>query len=69
MISLKALMRYPNNNSFRKLNMPITSNFTESLKYTSSINKCREVNSLDVEKLLDLYVARCEDNKINYLPE
>ena len=49
MISLKALMRYPNNNSFRKLNMPITSNFTESLKYTSSINKCREVNSLDVE--------------------
>jgi len=24
---------------------------------------------LNIERLLDLYVARCEDNKINYLPE
>ena len=34
-----------------------------------AINKCAPINSLKVEKLLDLYVARCADNKINYLPE
>ena len=49
--------------------MPITSHFHESLTYTATINRCAPVNSLNVERLLDLYVARCEDNRINYLPE
>jgi Ran GTPase-activating protein (RanGAP) involved in mRNA processing and transport len=69
MIQLKAIMRAPNKHSFRKLNLPVTSTFHLKLQFAAKLNRVDPINSLNVEKLLDLYVARCADNSINYLPK
>jgi len=49
--------------------MPVTDTFTQQLQFAAKLNRVDPIHSLNVEKLIDLYVARCADNSINYLPK